>query len=259
MGIFSYNIRSILEVKRKVNGQEEDLENEEQNNENNEPEQNDTSNNEPQETSNDTTAEENPESEEQEEDNTPANDYNIGDVQDDDLDDESTDGEDSDTQDENNDSESNDYSMGDVEEDNLDEDESSDDSESENSTEDTTNETEENELKSLENDIFKDIAPEQMNIKIIELKKQYLEVYATVTDVLTRTNKIPKTSQNMSVLEFITNKLMELKDIVQFYLANTFDTKTYVENMVNYQQYLATLNTINRLLKEISRKKENNT
>lgn len=253
MGIFSYNLRSILEVKRKVNGQEEDLEKEEQDTENNEPEENDTDDN---------ISEENNE-------NDKSNNYSMGNIEDD------TDNEDSEnnSEEENPDetesgddesSEANNYTMGDIEEDeesdDTNEDETSNEEESEeNNTDDTSSQESESELKSLENDIFKDISPEQMNIKIMELKKQYLEVHVTITDVLTRTNKIPKTSHNMSVLEFIINKLMELKDIVQFYLANTFDTKSYVENMVNYQQYLATLNTINRLLKEISRKKENNT
>lgn len=256
MGIFSYNLRSILEVKRKVNGQEEDLDNEEQEDDNEEPEQEDTNN----------------ESEENNE-NDEANNYTMGDVEDDSNDNSENTDQESENDDESNDTESNtgseddnseanNYNMGDVD---GESDDMGDDSQPDNSSSDedesTTDETEgsENELKSLEDDIFKDIPPEQMNIKIMELKKQYLEVYATITDVLSRTNKIPKTSQNMSVLEFIINKLMELKDIVQFYLSNTFDTKTYVENMVNYQQYLATLNTINRLLKEISRKKENNT
>lgn len=251
MGIFSYNLRSILEVKRKVNGQEEDLEKEEQDTETDEPEENDTDDN---------MSEENNE-------NDKSNNYSMGNIEDD------TDNEDSenDSEEENPDesgddesSEANNYTMGDIEEDeesdDTNEDETSNEEESEeNNTDDTSSQESESELKSLENDIFKDISPEQMNIKIMELKKQYLEVHVTITDVLTRTNKIPKTSHNMSVLEFIINKLMELKDIVQFYLANTFDTKSYVENMVNYQQYLATLNTINRLLKEISRKKENNT
>lgn len=260
MGIFSYNLRSILEVKRKVNGQEEDLDNEEQDEENDEPGQEENNENDkPNEYSMGNVGDDNPEDnndesnqeEQQPEENNEGED-STGDDTSNETDSDDAEGEDS---------EANDYTM-DVEDDESgdgasDEGDSTD-TDGEESTGDET-EGSENELKSLEDDIFKDIPPEQMNIKIMELKKQYLEVYATITDVLTRTNKIPKTTQIMSVLEFIINKLMELKEMVQFYLSNTFDTKTYVENMVNYQQYLATLNTINRLLKEISRKKENNT
>lgn len=269
MGIYFSNIRSILEVKRKINGQEEDLDQEENNNEESENDQEDNNTEDNQDT-----GEENNEDDEHA-DPGEASDYSM-DVDDNDQEtDDTQDNTDStesgnDTGEENNEDDehtdpgdSNDYSM--------DVDDSEDDGESgdDESSEDNTNDSESNdisngdeggdtELKSLEDDIFKDVPPEQMNIKIMELKKQYLEVYATITDVLTRCNKIPKTTQNMKVVEFIINKLVEFKELVNFYLSNTFDTKTYVENMVNYQQYLATLNTINKLLKEINTKKENN-
>lgn len=268
MGIYFSNIRSILEVKRKINGQEEDLDQEDDNKD--EPENNEEDNN------TDDTQDENNEDDEHA-DPGEASDYSM-DVEDDEEsnDDEGSEDNQSDSEDDTEDTgddenneedehsdpgDSNDYSM-DVDD--------SEDGEDSDNTEDSTEDSEEDdtssgdseggdtELKSLEDDIFKDVPPEQMNIKIMELKKQYLEVYATITDVLTRCNKIPKTTQNMKVVEFIVNKLVEFKELVNFYLSNTFDTKTYVENMVNYQQYLATLNTINKLLKEINTKKENN-
>ena len=270
MGIYFSKIRSLLEVKRKIDGQEEDLDEEKENNNQEDNEEN----NEPQEQD-----EELDDEDEHQADNSPSE-YSM-DVEDDETeepDESSTEGETSDNEDEHQaDNSPSEYSM-DVEDDentdNSEEDNDADDSsdgysmdtEDDDSSDDTTDDDEssddsvdtsegEDELKSLENDMFKDISPEQMNIKILELKKQYLEVYTTVVDVLTRTNKIQKTTQNIKVLEFIINKLMELKDLIQFYLSNTFDTKTYMENMVNYQQYLVTLNTINRLLKEINVKK----
>ncbi len=112
------------------------------------------------------------------------------------------------------------------------------------------------EVKQMEEELFKSIPADQMSIKVTELKKQYLDVYNSISNILLRTNKITKTDSNMKVLEFVTTKLMELKDMVKFYMANTFDTKSFIENTVNYQQYLATLNTINKIFKEIQYKKE---
>lgn len=263
MGIYFSKIRTLLEVKRKIDGQEEDLDEDKENNEPEDTEQEDNQDN----------TEDNGDDEHQA-DNS-ASDYSM-DVEEEPEEEQEGDGEqeeepstDSDTEttegEEENDTDNStsDYSM-DVEDDGTEdssedvgaEETGDDNSDSDDSVDDSDSGDEgSEELKSLENDIFQDITPEQMNIKILELKKQYLEVYSTIVDVLTRTNKIPKTTQNIKVLEFIINKLMELKDLVQFYLSNTFDTKTYMENMVNYQQYLVTLNTINRLLKEINVKK----
>ena len=281
MGIYFSKIRSILEVKRKVDGQEQDLDEDNKNSNqetDNEPEEQDnqdnnqdeedehqadnsasdysmdveddgdnTEGNEPAETSAEDDDNTTDEEDEHQADNS-ASDYSMDTNEGDDSgDDGNTETEDS--------GDSDGYSMdtGDDDGEGTDDTEAGDETTDE--TPDDSGSEGDNELQSLENDLFKDITPEQMNIKILELKKQYLEVYSTITDVLTRTNKIQKTTQNIKVLEFIINKLIELKDIVQFYLSNTFDTKTYMENMVNYQQYLVTLNTINRLLKEINVKK----
>lgn len=258
MGIYFSNIRSILEVKRKLQNQvqEEDLENEDEVQPNNEDEPTPPEDNNDEEGGEDEENTQDPYSMDVEDDTDNREENNDADSQDNQEDD----GENEDNpESEEDNAEDDSYSMdvddeeGDTtdeepsaeEGDNTTDDESGDDSES----------REQGELQSLEDDLFKDLSPEQMNIKLLEIKKQYLEVYTTITDILSRTNKIPKTTENIKVLEFVTNKLMELKELVQFYLSNTFDTKTYTENLVNYQQYLVVLNTVNRLLKEINTKK----
>lgn len=260
MGIYFSNIRSILEVKRKLQNQdqEEDLENEDEVQPNSEDEPT------PPEDNNDDEGEQNEDNNEQdpysmdiedEDEETPEDNNDDGEEnnetepQDNNPEDE---GNEDDTESEDN-ADGDGYSMDveDGEDDTTEEDPSAE--EGDNTTDDESGE--QGELQSLEDDLFKDLSPEQMNIKLLEIKKQYLEVYTTITDILSRTNKIPKTTENIKVLEFVTNKLMELKELVQFYLSNTFDTKTYTENLVNYQQYLVVLNTVNRLLKEINTKK----
>lgn len=263
MGIYFSNIRSILEVKRKLQNQdqEEDLENEDEVQPNNEDEPT------PPEDNNDDEGEQNEDNNEQdpysmdvedEDEQTPEDNNDDGEEnnetepQDNNPEDE---GNEDDTESEDN-ADGDGYSM-DVEDDTTEEDPSAEegDDTTDDESGDDSESGEQGELQSLEDDLFKDLSPEQMNIKLLEIKKQYLEVYTTITDILSRTNKIPKTTENIKVLEFVTNKLMELKELVQFYLSNTFDTKTYTENLVNYQQYLVVLNTVNRLLKEINTKK----
>ena len=136
--------------------------------------------------------------------------------------------------------------------------EDSDDTEGD--VEDTGDETDEipdettdgkSEIQSLEDDLFKDLTPEQMTIKQIELKQQYIDLFDSISDIVSRVNKITKTTDNNNIIEFVTNKMAELKDLVHFYLNNTYTTKTYIENTMNYQQYILILNTINKMLKEI--------
>lgn len=126
-------------------------------------------------------------------------------------------------------------------------------------TDDTGGENEElvdgaggkSEIQSLEYKLFSDLTPEQMSIKQIELKQQYIDLFDSISDIVSRVNKITKTTNNANVIEFVTTKMIELKDLVHYYLNNTYNTRTYIENTMNYQQYILILNTINKMLKEI--------
>ena len=109
----------------------------------------------------------------------------------------------------------------------------------------------------LEKEILGSLSDEQISIKYKELKTQYINIYSTIDTLLIRVNKISKNNNNIKVIEFILNKLTELKELVVFYLTNTFDTKSYIENTINYQQYLAILNSMTKLFKEINIKNEN--
>lgn len=110
------------------------------------------------------------------------------------------------------------------------------------------------ELGGIEKVLFSDLSDQQINIRIIELKKSYLELYKSIETIIDKVNKISKTDENIVVIEFIVNKLSDLRTIVDDYLTKTFPTKTYIENSAEYQRYLAVLHSINKLLKELAPK-----
>ena len=128
-----------------------------------------------------------------------------------------------------------------------------DDTDSEDTTEDDQQQVSgaSGELKTIEGDLFKDLSPEQLRLKNIELKQQYIEVYGTITATLTRLEKVVKNDENTKPLKFITEKLSELKDLVSYYLRETYDTKSYIENNVMYQKYLVVLNTVTEMLDKL--------
>lgn len=124
---------------------------------------------------------------------------------------------------------------------------------------DSANDTEEekkDEIAEIEADIFKDLSPEQLNIKVTELKNKFLEIHTSTSNTLIRLQSISKTEDNRKVVDFCVAKLTELKELVYYYITATFDTKSYVENNINLQQYISTLATIGKLLKGIIPKKE---
>ena len=106
-------------------------------------------------------------------------------------------------------------------------------------------------LKSIESELFKDLSPEQMRLKNVELKQQYIEVYGTITASLARIEKIQRNEANVKIVKFVSDKLSELKDLVSYYLKETYDTKTYIENNIMYQKYLTVLNTVTEIFEKI--------
>ena len=106
-------------------------------------------------------------------------------------------------------------------------------------------------LKDAENDIFNGLSDQDKVIMINELKDLYQDLYNRIITLYDKVNDIPKDDELIKVYNFVIDNLSDLKQFVYDYLTNTFDNKTYLENMVNYKKYLSTLNVINGILEEI--------
>ena len=106
-------------------------------------------------------------------------------------------------------------------------------------------------LKQDEQEIFKDLNPQQVQIKIKELKNKYSTLMVDINKTLTNLNKVSHTTFDDSILDFVVKKLMELKDICKDSLLYTFDTRTYIENQVHLQKILVTYNIIGNMLTNV--------
>ena len=108
-----------------------------------------------------------------------------------------------------------------------------------------------NDLKSKEKDLFRDLQPAQINIMNGELLQNYMDMYETIGTIFDNINKIPKTYSNTRILEFVGDKLTDLKSLVNQIITNTYVTKTYIENLTIYKQCLLVLHQINNILKNM--------
>lgn len=106
-------------------------------------------------------------------------------------------------------------------------------------------------IKQIEEELFSNLTDEQMAIKNAELKGQFVTLYSTIGSTLVRINDIPKSEENVNVLKFITDKLLELRDMIDYNITKAYKTRTYIENSVLYQQCIATLNAISDIISDI--------
>ena len=135
--------------------------------------------------------------------------------------------------------------------------ESSDDSSEEGSDDSSEEEEgsdegqEEYDINKIEEELFSSLTPEQIAIKNHELKNQFIELYSIIGSTLVRINDISKTNENINVLKFITEKLLELREMIDFNITTAYQTRTYIENNIIYQQCIATLNAIGDIINNI--------
>ena len=114
-----------------------------------------------------------------------------------------------------------------------------------------TNEEEDYDLDKIEDELFSSLTPEQIAIKNHELKQQFIEVYTIIGSTLVRINDIPKSNDNINILKFITEKLLELREMIDYNITTAYATRTYIENNIIYQQCIATLNAIADIIDNI--------
>lgn len=127
----------------------------------------------------------------------------------------------------------------------------SEDTDSDNTEEESSDNDEDNSfenLKKIEAELFSNLTDEQIAIKNTELKNQYIDLYTTIGRTLVRINDVAKTDDNIEILKFVTDKLLELRDMIDFNITTAFNTRTYIENNIIYQQCLSTLNAISDIL-----------
>jgi hypothetical protein len=107
------------------------------------------------------------------------------------------------------------------------------------------------ELDQYEGEIFKDIKPEQMAIKIEELKQQYKKFNSVIVAAMEKLDDVSHTTYDDALLEFIARKLLELKELSRDYLLKTFNTRTYIQNQIELQRMIVAFNLVTNLISEI--------
>lgn len=108
--------------------------------------------------------------------------------------------------------------------------------------------SDDDEVKDLEKDIFDNLSEDQMKIKVMELRKRYLDLYENCINIIDRLNDSPKSEETIKQLTFVSNKLEALSNMVADYLEHTFGIISYIENEVNFSKFLGVLNGINDIL-----------
>lgn len=118
--------------------------------------------------------------------------------------------------------------------------------------EDISNDNNQDEtIKQLEEEIFANLDTEDIAIKNKELKSNFLKLFDTTSSIIDRINNICRTEQNTAILNFSATKITELRTMILDYMTDVYSRKSYMENAIMFNQYLAVLSGIKQLLDQI--------
>ena len=106
-------------------------------------------------------------------------------------------------------------------------------------------------LKDLEKSIFDQLSDEQKTLKIKELKSLYNNVYDKCGEIINSISDADRSPEQAKIYDYVMNSLTDLQKYIKDYLFQIYDSKTYIENMVQLQKYLTVLDTVSNIFEEV--------
>lgn len=111
-------------------------------------------------------------------------------------------------------------------------------------------------IKQQEEELYNNLTPDQLDIRHKELKTQFLNMYDITTSIIDKIGDANTNEDNIGVVEYISDNLSRLRTMLIDYIENVYAGKSYIENSINYNRFLAVLNGINKLLEELDKKQD---
>lgn len=108
-------------------------------------------------------------------------------------------------------------------------------------------------LNELEKSIFDQLPPEQQQAKTLELKGLFQMAYHNCQKIIDSISTTETNPSNTKVFDYIVSRLTDLKGYITDYMNDVFDSKGYLENMTEFQKYLAIFDTIKNTFEEIQK------
>ena len=108
-------------------------------------------------------------------------------------------------------------------------------------------------LNALEKSIFDQLSPDQQKAKTSELKGLFQLAFDNCQKIIDTISSTESNPNTVKVLDYIVSRLTDLKGYITDYLKDVFDTRGYLENMTEFQKYLAVFDTIKNTFDDIQK------
>ena len=99
--------------------------------------------------------------------------------------------------------------------------------------------------------MYNDLSDEEKRERNMQLKYQFKDIFITADTIIEKLKSVSITEENSEVLKHIISSLTDLKSYATFYLTNRYDNRSYIDNDSMFHKYLAILNGIKNVLKDV--------
>jgi len=105
-------------------------------------------------------------------------------------------------------------------------------------------------------DIFASLTAEEQQMKIMELKNQFNSLYVSCDDLLEKLNAISVDEDSSDFINRMSTSLFDLRTYIADYLIYTFSQKSFVENDIMFNRFLAIVNSMSIALEKFQKRIE---
>ena len=112
------------------------------------------------------------------------------------------------------------------------------------------------EIKQLEDELFQNLTPEQVEVKKVELKEQYVKLYEDIDKVIDKLSKVERQEDYIRPINFVVKKLMEMRELLKDALTINFKSKSYMENQILLMRFMSNYTTLTKIIEELNKSKD---
>lgn len=120
--------------------------------------------------------------------------------------------------------------------------------------EDDSEEVDEDSLKAMDGKLYEDLSPAEQKMKIRHHKQLFTDLLYTCANIGDKLNAIYIEDQDANLqVKRAGSMIFDLKQMISDYFLNTYDSKSYQENDIMFNRYLAVLNQVKGLTDDIKK------
>lgn len=122
----------------------------------------------------------------------------------------------------------------------------------EGSSPETQNVDVDNAAKKKDREIFDTLSPQEQKIKTVKLKELFMDLYNRCDQIMDKYDSIGVDYEDLGLpIHKSIEALYGLKQMISTYLLYLFDSKTYIENDIQFNRFLTALNQIKLISKDM--------